>query len=159
MFLCDLCGYLVQESLKTHLELHHPQTVVSFPPPPTHDVASTFWQPWMNKHGERKRTESLEEPQSEPVIKKTKFSHQNDVNNRESNPEPEPQKKKMKCPHCSLSVSSRGSLYNHIKLKHQEGQRWSCDQCGKKIPQKRLFSKTCSQMCRTSHQSEIKNEY
>ena len=67
--------------------------------------------------------ESLEEPQSEPEIKKIKFNHQNDVNNRESKPEPE-KPKKIICPQCSLSLSSRGSLHNHIKVKHQEGQRW-----------------------------------
>ena len=36
---------------------------------------------------------------------------------------------KFKCPHCSLSLASRGSLYKHIKLKHSSPS-FLCHQCG-----------------------------
>ena len=46
----------------------------------------------------------------------------------------EPQK--FKCPHCSISLSSRGSLYNHIKLHSNIGKGWICDQCGQDFKRK-----------------------
>jgi hypothetical protein len=42
--------------------------------------------------------------------------------------EPE-HERKVKCPHCSLSLSSRGSIYNHIKVKHSHEQGWMCAHC------------------------------
>ena len=50
--------------------------------------------------------------------------------------EPEPEKQKVKCPHCSMSLSSRGSLHNHIKVKHSHGVGFICDQCGQGFPRK-----------------------
>ena len=41
MFICDLCGYIDEESLKAHIEVHHPQTDVPAPPPPAPNAAST----------------------------------------------------------------------------------------------------------------------
>ena len=43
---------------------------------------------------------------------------------------------KFKCPHCSLSLSSRGSLFNHVKLHSNTGKRWICDQCGQEFNRK-----------------------
>lgn len=43
---------------------------------------------------------------------------------------------KFKCPHCSMSLSTRGSLYNHIKVKHSHGHGFICDQCGQGFPLK-----------------------
>ena len=42
---------------------------------------------------------------------------------------------KFKCPHCSLSLSSRGSLYNHIKIKHSTPS-FICHQCGETFNRK-----------------------
>ena len=58
--------------------------------------------------------------------------HENDV-------EPEPQKKAFKCPQCSMSLSTRGSLYNHIQLNHSQGHSFICDQCGQRFPRKDYF--------------------
>ena len=46
----------------------------------------------------------------------------------------EPQK--FKCPHCSISLSSRGSLFNHVKLHSNTGKGWICDQCGQDFKRK-----------------------
>ena len=42
----------------------------------------------------------------------------------------------FKCPDCSLSLSTRGSLYNHIKVKHSHRHGYICDQCGQGFPRK-----------------------
>ena len=42
---------------------------------------------------------------------------------------------KFKCPHCSLSLASRGSLYNHIKIKHSTPS-FICHQCGETLSRK-----------------------
>ena len=35
-----------------------------------------------------------------------------------------------------MSLSSSGSLYNHVKVYHSHGQGFICDQCGKGFPRK-----------------------
>ena len=47
---------------------------------------------------------------------------------------------KFKCPHCSISLSSRGSLFNHIKLKHSN-TGWLCDQCGQDFHRKDYYER------------------
>ena len=47
---------------------------------------------------------------------------------------------KFKCPHCSISLSSRGNLQKHINLKHSN-TGWLCDQCGLKVPRKDYFER------------------
>ena len=47
---------------------------------------------------------------------------------------------KFKCPHCSISLSSRGSLFNHIKLKHSK-TGWICDQCGQDFHRKDYYER------------------
>ena len=59
----------------------------------------------------------------------------------ENDIEPEPQNQKVKCPHCSLSLSSRGSLYHHIKVKHSHGHGYICEQCGQGFPRKDYFQR------------------
>ena len=38
-----------------------------------------------------------------------------------------------------MSLSSRGSLYHHIKVKHSHGHGYICDQCGKGFSRKDYF--------------------
>ena len=47
---------------------------------------------------------------------------------------------KFKCPHCSISLSSRGNLQKHIKLKHSN-TGWLCDQCGQDFLRKDYFER------------------
>jgi len=47
---------------------------------------------------------------------------------------------KFKCPHCSISLSSRGNLQKHIKLKHSN-TGWLCDQCGQDYARKDYFER------------------
>ena len=47
---------------------------------------------------------------------------------------------KFKCPHCSISLSSRGNLLKHINLKHSN-TRWLCDQCGQDYTRKDYFER------------------
>ena len=54
----------------------------------------------------------------------------------ENDVEPEPEKQAFKCPHCSMSLSTRGSLHNHIKVKHSHDHGYICDQCGQRFPLK-----------------------
>ena len=53
--------------------------------------------------------------------------------------EHEPQR--FKCPHCSMSLRSRGSLFNHVKLHSNTGKGWICDQCGQQFPRKDYFER------------------
>ena len=53
--------------------------------------------------------------------------------------EHEPQR--FKCPHCSMSLRSRGSLFNHVKLHSNTGKGWLCDQCGQDFPRKDYFER------------------
>jgi ribosomal protein L37AE/L43A len=96
-------------------------------------VASTFWQPWNNivdsEPSKKKRKDTEGEPEGEP---------EHDI---EQKIEPEPEKRKVKCPHCSLFLSSRGSLYNHITVKHSHERRWICDQCGQGFARKDYLQK------------------
>jgi transposase-like protein len=50
------------------------------------------------------------------------------------------QSQKVKCPHCSLSLASRGSLQKHIKLKHSTPS-FICDQCGQGFTRKDYFER------------------
>ena len=89
-------------------------------------VASTFWQPW-----------SVD---SEPSKKKRKDTEGEPENEIASKIDPE-HERKVKCPHCSLFLSSRGSLHNHIKVKHSHEQGWICDQCGQGFARKDYLQK------------------
>jgi len=59
----------------------------------------------------------------------------------ENDVEPEPEKQAFKCPHCSMSLSTRGSLHNHIKVKHSHDHGYICDQCGQGFPRKDFLIK------------------
>ena len=114
--------------------LGEPPTAASAPaasaPPAAPAAPVKFWQPW-----------SVD---SEPSKKKRKDIEGEPENEIASKIDPE-HERKVKCPHCSLFLSSRGSLYNHIKVKHSHELRWICDQCG--VRQKRLSPKAFSQTC------------
>ena len=97
----------------------------SAPPAAPAAVASSFWQPWSvdSEPSKKKRKDTEGEPEGEPE-------------DQPQNIEPEPEKRKVKCPHCSLFLSSRGSLHNHIKVKHSHAPKHVCDQCGQGFTRK-----------------------
>ena len=124
---CDKCNYQAtrKDNLNRHIKSKHAKSSEKFieqnNDDPIADAASEFWQPWKNKPEKRKNSDTFIDP--EPEKKKRR-----DNDNRNEN--------EFKCHHCSLSLSSSGSLYNHIKLKHSHGQGFICDQCGQGFPRK-----------------------
>ena len=122
---CDKCNFQAtrKDSLNRHIKSKHAKSSEKFieqnNDDPIADAASEFWQPWKNKPEKRKNSDTFIDP--EPEKKKRR-----DNDNRNE----------FKCHHCSLSLSSSGSLYNHVKLKHSHGQGFICDQCGQGFPRK-----------------------
>ena len=137
---CDKCNFQAtrKDSLNRHIKSKHAKSSEKFieqnNDDPIADAASEFWQPWKNKPEKRKNSDTF--------IDQNSFA-------AEENTEPEKKKRRdkdkrneneFKCHHCSLSFSSKGSLYNHIKVNHSHDS-FICDQCGKGFPRKDYFQR------------------
>ena len=129
---CDKCNFQAtrKDSLNRHIKSKHAKSSEKFieqiNDDPIADAASEFWQPWKNKP-EKRNSDSIID--SEPEKKKRR-----DNDNRNEN--------EFKCHHCSLSLSSRGNLLKHIKLKHSNTfKHFICDQCGQGFPRKDYFQR------------------
>ena len=140
---CDKCNYQAtrKDNLNRHIKSKHAKSSEKFieqnNDDPIADAASEFWQPWKNKPEKRKNSDTFidqnsfaaEEKEPEPEKKKRRDNDNRNENDVEH---------EFKCHHCSLSLSSKGSLYNHIKVNHSHDS-FICDQCGKGFPRKDYF--------------------
>ena len=126
---CDKCNYQAtrKDNLNRHIKSKHAKSSEKFieqnNDDPIADAASEFWQPWKNKPEKRKNSDTFIDP--EPEKKKRR-----DNDNRNE----------FKCHICSLPFSSKGSLYNHVKVNHSHDS-FICDQCGKGFPRKDYFQR------------------
>ena len=127
---CDKCNFQAtrKDSLNRHIKSKHAKSSEKFieqiNDDPIADAASEFWQPWKNKPEKRKNSDTIID--SEPEKKKRRDNDNRNENDVEH---------EFKCHHCSLSLSSNGSLQKHIKLKHSNTfKHFICDQCGQGFP-------------------------
>ena len=132
---CDKCNYQAtrKDNLNRHIKSKHAKSSEKFieqnNDDPIADAASEFWQPWKNKPEKRKNIDNNID--QEPEKKKRRDNDNRNENDVEH---------EFKCHHCSLSLSSKGSLYNHIKVNHSHDS-FICDQCGKGFPRKDYFQR------------------
>ena len=121
MFSCDQCGEAFTENhnLTRHKESKHAGVKYSCD---QCDYTANR-RDNLNRHKKKhRRIDADQADQPDPDL-----SHLSPEKEKTGGDIGEPQK--VKCPHCSLSLASRGSLYKHIKLKHSSPS-FLCHQCG-----------------------------
>ena len=127
MFSCDQCGEAFTENhnLTRHKESKHAGVKYSCD---QCDYTANR-RDNLNRHKKKhRRIDADQADQPDPDL-----SHLPSEKEKTGGDIGEPQK--VKCPHCSLSLASRGSLYKHIKLKHST-PGFVCHQCGETFNRK-----------------------
>ena len=144
MFPCDQCGeeFTENRNLTRHKESKHADVKYSC------DKCNyqATRKDNLNRHMKTKHRRIDAGDVGGPHLSPEKEKTGGDVGGEHLSPEKEKtagdeQSQKVKCPHCSLSLSSRGSLFNHVKLHSNTGKRWICDQCGQGFIRKDYFER------------------